>query len=176
MKADSMLKMSIFKQTGLAYLWLAVGILVADQITKIMVVEQFYLGESVRITEFFNLTYVHNYGAAFSFLADSGGWQRWFFAGIALLAVVVISVWLARTARTQTALVIGFNCILGGAAGNLIDRIAYGYVVDFLDFTIPLYGRWPAFNIADMGIVIGAGFVLLDAYLSSKKEAVKHEA
>ncbi|WP_017443673.1 signal peptidase II [Gayadomonas joobiniege] len=167
--------MNAFKNTGLAYLWLAIALLIVDQVSKIIVVDNFYLGESIAVTDFFNLTYVHNYGAAFSFLADSGGWQRWFFTAIAIFAVVLISIWLKRTDKSQTALVIGFNCILGGAAGNLVDRVAYGYVVDFLDFTIPLYGRWPAFNVADMAIVIGAGLVLLDAFIN-KQEDTKDES
>ncbi|EWH09004.1 lipoprotein signal peptidase [Catenovulum agarivorans DS-2] len=159
-----------YKQTGLAWIWLALLVLIADQVSKIAVLQSFQLYDSVKITEFFNLTYVRNYGAAFSFLADSGGWQRWFFTLIAVVAVVLLSYWLAKTPKKQIWLVIGFNLILGGAAGNLYDRVAYGYVVDFLDFTIPLYGRWPAFNIADMGIVIGAACVLIDAFIHQNKQ------
>ncbi|WP_440905940.1 signal peptidase II [Catenovulum sp. SX2] len=158
-----------YKQTGLAWIWLALLVLIVDQATKIAVLQSFQLYDSVKITEFFNLTYVRNYGAAFSFLADSGGWQRWFFTIIAIVAVGLLSFWLAKTPKQQIWLVIGFNLILGGAAGNLYDRVAYGYVVDFLDFTIPLYGRWPAFNVADMGIVIGAACVLIDAFVNQKK-------
>lgn len=158
-----------YKQTGLAWIWLALLVLIVDQATKIAVLQSFQLYDSVKITEFFNLTYVRNYGAAFSFLADSGGWQRWFFTIIAIVAVGLLSFWLAKTPKQQIWLVLGFNLILGGAAGNLYDRVAYGYVVDFLDFTIPLYGRWPAFNVADMGIVIGAACVLIDAFVNQKK-------
>lgn len=162
-----------YKQTGLAWFWLALLVLIVDQATKIAVLQSFQLYDSVKITEFFNLTYVRNYGAAFSFLADSGGWQRWFFTGIAVVAVGLLSFWLAKTPKHQIWLVIGFNLILGGAAGNLYDRIAYGYVVDFLDFTIPIYGRWPAFNVADMAIVVGAACVLIDAFVNQKKNAVE---
>ena len=158
-----------YKQTGLAWIWLALLVLIVDQATKIAVLQSFQLYDSVKITEFFNLTYVRNYGAAFSFLADSGGWQRWFFTIIAIVAVGLLSFWLAKTPKQQIWLVLGFNLILGGAAGNLYDRVAYGYVVDFLDFTIPLYGRWPAFNVADMCIVIGAACVLIDAFVNQKK-------
>ena len=157
---------SLFKETGLAWIWLALIVLIIDQATKISVVQHFELYDSKIITDFFNLTYVRNHGAAFSFLADSGGWQRWFFTAIAVAAVGLISYWLSKTDKTRTALVIGFNLILGGAIGNLYDRIAYGYVIDFLDFTIPFYGRWPAFNVADMGIVIGAAFILLDSFVN----------
>ncbi|MER2494178.1 signal peptidase II [Catenovulum sediminis] len=166
--------MNKFKHTGLAWIWLAILVLILDQITKIAVMQQFELYDSVQITSYFNLTYVHNYGAAFSFLADSGGWQRWFFTAIAVAAIILLTYWLAQTERKQKILTVGFNLILGGAAGNLYDRAAYGYVVDFLDFTIPLYGRWPAFNIADMAIVMGAGCVLLDAFLANK-EQVAHD-
>ncbi len=158
----------LFTETGLAWIWLALLVLIIDQATKIAVIQQFELYDSKVITDFFNLTYVRNHGAAFSFLADSGGWQRWFFTGIAVVAVVLISYWLSKTAKNKTALVVGFNLILGGAIGNLYDRIAYGYVIDFLDFTIPFYGRWPAFNVADMGIVIGAGFILLDSFINKE--------
>lgn len=164
-----------YKQTGLAWIWLALLVLIVDQATKIAVLQSFQLYDSVKITEFFNLTYVRNYGAAFSFLADSGGWQRWFFTIIAIVAVGLLSFWLAKTPKQQIWLVIGFNLILGGAAGNLYDRVAYGYVVDFLDFTIPLYGRWPAFNVADMGIVIGAACVLIDAFVNQKKPSTEEK-
>ncbi|MCU4676285.1 signal peptidase II [Catenovulum sp. 2E275] len=159
----------LFKETGLAYIWLALLVLIIDQATKIAVIQHFALYDSKVITDFFNLTYVRNHGAAFSFLADSGGWQRWFFTAIAIIAVVLISYWLSKTDKSKVVLVTGFNCILGGAIGNLYDRIAYGYVIDFLDFTIPLYGRWPAFNVADMGIMIGAALILIDSLLNSDK-------
>ncbi|KMT64883.1 signal peptidase II [Catenovulum maritimum] len=156
--------MSQFKNTGIAWIWIAILVFIFDQVTKIAVLQNFALYESVKITDFFNLIYVQNFGAAFSFLADHNGWQRWFFTAIAIFAVGLISYWLTKTEKNKLLLCIGFNLILGGALGNLYDRVAYGFVVDFLDFTIPLYGRWPAFNIADMGIVIGAGLILLDSF------------
>lgn len=156
----------LFKETGLAWLWLAILVIIVDQASKIAVIQHFELYDSKVITDFFNLTYVRNHGAAFSFLADSGGWQRWFFTVIAIVAVILITYWLSKTKKDQLILVMGFNSILGGAIGNLYDRMAYGYVIDFFDFTIPLYGRWPAFNVADMAIVFGAGCILLDSFIN----------
>ncbi|MGB1261525.1 MAG: signal peptidase II [Cognaticolwellia sp.] len=154
---------TLFTETGLRWLWLTVLCLIADQVTKQWVVSAFNLHESLNILPFFNLTYVHNLGAAFSFLADQGGWQRWFFTAIATIASVVFTVWLAKTPKSQTLLSIAFALMLSGAVGNLIDRVLFGYVIDFLDF----YGfgyHFPAFNIADSMIFIGAALMIFDSF------------
>jgi signal peptidase II len=153
-----------FNDTGLRWLWLTVVWVVIDQITKHAVAGSFDYRETLAVLPFFNLTYVHNPGAAFSFLADQGGWQRWFFTAIAAIASIIFIVWLSKTSRQQTMLSISFALMLSGAIGNLIDRVLFGYVIDFLDFHW-LGSHFPAFNVADSMIFIGAALMLLDAYL-----------
>ncbi|WFE68222.1 signal peptidase II [Thiomicrospira sp. R3] len=144
-----------FLQTGLRYLWIAGLVLVLDQVTKYLAVSYLTFGEPLAVMPHFNLTLVYNYGAAFSFLADMGGWQRWFFVVLALVVGVVLLVWLSKLKAKPTLEVIGLQLILAGAIGNLIDRLLFGKVTDFLDF---YYGSWhyATFNIADMGITLGA--------------------
>jgi signal peptidase II len=112
---------------------------------------------------FFKLTYVHNTGAAFSFLSEAGGWQRWFFAALALVISGVIAVWLARLKHDETLLAVALSLVLGGAIGNLIDRLVYGYVIDFLDVYYQTW-HWPAFNIADSAITIGVILMLMESF------------
>ncbi len=151
----------------LRWLVLAMLILLADQFTKVLILGAYQLGEGTPVTGFFNLVRVHNPGAAFSFLAAAAGWQRWFFTAIGVLAAAVI-VWLLKSHAGQKLFAFSLACILGGAVGNVIDRILYGYVVDFLDFhwrwLSPLFpgGHFPAFNIADSAISIGAACLILD--------------
>ena len=151
------------------WLGLAALVLIADQITKYVVTRTFSLYESVEVTPFFNLVLVHNRGAAFSFLSNAGGWQRGFFIGIALVASVWIS-WLIRKHRAETIFCLALSLILGGALGNVIDRILFGAVVDFLDFHAYGY-HWPAFNVADMGISCGAALLIWDALTAKGKAA-----
>lgn len=145
----------------------ALIILMLDQLTKIAVVGAFQLGETLPITSFFNLVRVHNPGAAFSFLADAGGWQRWFFTGLGVLAAGVM-VYLLRMHAGQTLFCLALSLLLGGAVGNVIDRLLYSYVIDFLDF---YYGTWhfPAFNVADSAITVGAGLLILDELLRVRR-------
>jgi signal peptidase II len=112
---------------------------------------------------------VHNTGAAFSFLSDAGGWQRWLFAGLAVGMSILISVWLTRLKPNETFIAIALSLILGGAIGNLVDRLAYGYVIDFLDI---YYGNWhwPANNIADSAITVGVVIMLIDSFTSKTEE------
>jgi signal peptidase II len=159
----------VFCDTGLRFLWIALLGLVLDQVTKQMVVANFDLYQSMQVTGFFNLTYVHNYGAAFSFLHDAGGWQRYFFTAIALVVSVVIVWWLYQSPKEQRLLPIAFSFILGGAIGNVIDRIIHGYVIDFLDFYVGNY-HWPAFNIADSVIFIGAGLLIVDMFVNKEEK------
>jgi signal peptidase II len=149
--------------------WLALALLLvlADQFTKILVIGSFQLGESRVVSSFFNLVRVHNAGAAFSFLADASGWQRWFFTSLGVVAAVVI-VWMLKNHPGQRLFGFALACILGGAIGNVIDRVLYGYVVDFLDF------HWagvhfPAFNVADSAISIGAACLILDELLRVRR-------
>jgi signal peptidase II len=154
----------------LKWLGLSLLALVLDQGSKLAVDNTMQLYQSIPVLPFFKLTYVHNTGAAFSFLSQAGGWQRWFFAGLALVISVVITVWLSRLQKHETLLAIALSLILGGAVGNLIDRLAYGYVIDFLDV---YYGtwHWPAFNIADSAITLGVVLMLAESFgLGKNKE------
>jgi signal peptidase II len=149
------------------WLGLALVILLADQFTKTLVVGYYQLGDSTRLTSFFNLVRAHNSGAAFSFLADAGGWQRWFFTIIAIIVSLVITWFLSKHA-SQKLFSFALACILGGAIGNVVDRVMYGYVVDFLDFH---YAGWhfPAFNVADSAISIGVACLIWDELRRVKK-------
>ena len=153
--------------TPLPWLGLALLILIADQFTKVLILGYYKLGDATYVTSFFNVVRVHNAGAAFSFLANAGGWQRWFFTGIGIVAIVFI-IWMLRSHPGQKLFSFALACILGGAIGNVIDRTFYGYVVDFLDFH---YAGWhfPAFNVADSGITIGAVCLILDEILRVKR-------
>jgi len=145
--------------------WLALAaILVAiDQATKLLILDRFADGESVRITSFFNLVLVYNKGAAFSFLAGASGWQTPLLVVIALVAIVVVG-WMLWRNPSRRLLDLGLAMILGGAIGNLIDRVAYGKVVDFLHFH--LYGwNYPAFNVADSAITVGAVLLIIESFM-----------
>ncbi|APG27154.1 signal peptidase II [Syntrophotalea acetylenivorans] len=149
--------------TAIAWRWwaLAISVAAADQLTKLAVSTLMYYGQSIPLTGFFNLVHVWNTGAAFSFLADAGGWQRYFFIVITLGVSIVLIFMLCRPRPRAEAL--GYSLVLGGALGNGFDRVVRGYVVDSLDF----YWRswhWPAFNIADCGIVLGVFCLLWTAY------------
>jgi len=143
--------------------WLGIAFIVIliDQITKITITRTFMHGEEKPLTSFFNLVLAYNEGAAFSFLAAQGGWQRWFFAGIAIVAVLFI-LHLLRKHAGQRMFCWALALIMGGALGNLIDRIAYGHVIDFLDFHWRGIGHFPAFNVADSAICIGAFLFIAD--------------
>ena len=166
----------MFKSSGskgaslLQWLGLAFILLLADQFTKVLIVGYYNLGDSTYVTSFFNVVRAHNTGAAFSFLAGASGWQRWFFTGLGLAASIGI-IWMLRAHPGQKLFCFALACILGGAVGNVIDRVAYGYVVDFLDFhwdfLSPLFhgGHFPAFNVADSAITIGAISLILDELL-----------
>jgi signal peptidase II len=151
----------------LAWLGWAMLLLIADQFTKVLIMGYYQLGDSTTVTPFFNVVRVHNSGAAFSFLASAGGWQRWFFTAIGIGAALLM-VWLLKKHAGQKLFAFAIASILGGAVGNLIDRVLYGYVVDFLDFH---WRGWhfPAFNVADSAITIGAACLILDELLRVRR-------
>lgn len=151
------------------WLWLglALMILLADQFTKILVIGSFALGDSSPVTSFFNLVRVHNTGAAFSFLAQAGGWQRWFFTALGSVAALLM-VWLLKKHAGQKLFGLAIACVLGGAVGNVLDRVLYGYVVDFLDFHYAGI-HFPAFNLADSAICLGAACLILDEFLRVRR-------
>ncbi|MCF4010204.1 signal peptidase II [Rheinheimera sp. UJ63] len=157
--------MRLFQETAWRWWWLIALLILLDQLTKQLVHQQMALFDSIELLPFFNLTYVRNYGAAFSFLSDAGGWQRWFFTGIAIGISVVIAVWMSRLKRHEIKLSLALSLVLAGAIGNLIDRSIYGYVIDFFHL---YYQDWhyPAFNIADSVICIGAALLIWDSFSS----------
>ena len=150
-----------------AWLALAVALLIAAQFTKVLILGFYKLGDSTYVTSFFNVVRVHNSGAAFSFLAGASGWQRWFFTAIGVAAVVFM-LWMLKSHPGQKLFSLAMACLLGGATGNVIDRVWHGYVIDFLDFH---YAGWhfPAFNVADSAITIGAACLILDELLRVRR-------
>ena len=150
--------------------WLGLSslVIILDQISKLWISNHFIYGESLAVFSIFNLVLVHNSGAAFSFLSDAGGMQRWLFSAIAIIASIWI-VWMLRRHAQQKLLSFALALILGGALGNLIDRIAYGYVVDFLDFYWGTY-HFPAFNLADSAISCGAALLLLESFMNKPEK------
>lgn len=160
---------------GLAvWLGLAAIVILLDQFTKVLIVGNFQFGESHTVTSFFDVVRAHNYGAAFSFLHNASGWQRWFFTGLGLVASGVI-VWMLKKHPGQKLFSFAVSMILGGALGNVIDRVWHGYVVDFLQFhwafLSPMFpgGYFPAFNIADSAITLGAIGLILDELLRVRR-------
>jgi len=158
-------------KSSLRWLWITMIFLILDQITKQWVAGSMELGQSIDVWSFFNITYAQNHGAAFSFLADQAGWQRWFFTIIAAVASVVFLVWLKRTPSNQPLLAAALACMLSGAVGNLIDRSLFGYVIDFLDFYAAGY-HWPTFNVADSIIFVGAALMIIDSFKQEKANKI----
>ncbi|HSI54029.1 MAG TPA: signal peptidase II [Ramlibacter sp.] len=139
----------------------------ADQFTKVLILGYYKLGDTTYVTSFFNIVRAHNTGAAFSFLAAQSGWQRWLFTGIGITAAVVI-VWMLRSHAGQKLFSFALACILGGAIGNVVDRLLHGYVVDFVQVH---WAGWyfPAFNVADSAITVGAACLILDEILRVRR-------
>jgi len=171
----------------LKWLWLSVLVIVLDQGTKYLASQLLALYQSVEFIPLLKFTLLHNKGAAFSFLSSAGGWQRWLFTLLALVVSAIIVAWLRRVSAQEKWQAMGLALILGGALGNVIDRIMYGYVVDFLDFyyqaeqCLPLFYQvhtpvaechWPAFNIADSAITVGVVVLIIDNIHSSLKRHV----
>lgn len=153
----------------LKWLWVSLVVIVLDQATKFLASGTLILHDPVAVLPFFNLTLMHNVGAAFSFLAGASGWQRWFFTALAVIVSVVLVVWLRRLQHQEKWMAIALALVLGGAVGNLIDRVMYGYVVDFIQL---YYKDWyyPAFNIADSAITVGAVMLVIDTLRSKEKQ------
>lgn len=152
----------------LKWLNLSVLVIVLDQLSKWLMSSWLDLYETVAVMPFFNLTLAHNSGAAFSFLASAGGWQRWFFIGLALLVSVALIIWMKRLRPTAKREAAALALILGGAVGNVIDRMLHSYVIDFIDIYYQNY-HWPAFNIADSAICIGALLLILDSFKKAEQ-------
>jgi len=149
----------------LKWLNLSALIILLDQLTKWISLSVLDLYETVPVMPFFNFTMAHNYGAAFSFLSSAGGWQRWFFVALAVMVSVALSIWMKKLKPSAKLEAAALALIIGGAVGNVIDRFVHGYVIDFLDVYYGSY-HWPAFNIADSAICIGAVLLILDSFRS----------
>ena len=152
---------------SLVFLWLSGLIVAFDQLSKFVIERELALLQSITVLPVLEITRMHNTGAAFSFLADAAGWQRWLFTALAVIVSIVLALWLRRIDRGARVLATAVALILGGAIGNVIDRIRLGHVIDFI------YVHWnqhyfPAFNVADSAICVGAGLLMLDTWLSSR--------
>ena len=150
------------------WLWVSGAVLLADQCTKLLADAMLTLYQPVAVMPYLAMRKAYNSGAAFSFLADESGWQRWFFIVLALIVITVLVVWLRRLPVAEVRARLALALILGGAAGNVIDRLVYGYVIDFIDVYYESW-HWPAFNIADAAISVGAFLLLLDAFQGGKE-------
>ena len=157
--------------TALRWLTLSALVVALDQLSKVLVLGHYQLYERTELLPFFEIMRLHNRGAAFSFLASAGGWQRYAFTGLALAVSLGIAVWLARLkARRDALLAAALALVAGGALGNVVDRLRLGYVIDFIHVHQPGVWDFPAFNLADSAITLGAGLLLLDALLESRRQ------
>jgi signal peptidase II len=162
----------IIEKSGLRWLWLAAIMLVLDQLTKYWTIQSLDLYESYKIFSFFSFTHARNYGAAFSFLGDAGGWQRYLFTAIAIAVSSYLIYLLKKNSAAQRWMNCAYALILSGAVGNVVDRVMFGYVVDFLDFDLGFY-RWPTFNVADIAIFIGAAMMIFESLFSEQAKVTK---
>ncbi len=163
--------MSSLHLKNLTWLLLSIIIIVIDQVTKLYFNQKLQLGQSIELLPVLNWTLAYNYGAAFSFLHDAGGWQRWFFAGIALVVSTGLLIWLLRLKQNERFLALAISLLLGGAIGNVYDRVSYGYVIDFIHV---FYQTWhfPIFNVADCAITVAAIMLIIDSLFLEKKRQV----
>ncbi len=162
------------KSTSLVWLWLSFVVAVCDQISKYVAAKHLVYQQSVAIFPGLKLTLVHNTGAAFSFLSQAGGWQRWFFIVLTSIVSLVLIYWLSTLSRQRRWLAAALALVLGGALGNLWDRIALGYVIDFIDVFYDQW-HWPAFNLADSCISVGAGMLVIDAIWFDQAEVTAND-
>ena len=153
----------------LKWLWLSVVVVSLDQITKYLADSMLQYHQPIPVIPMFNLTLSYNKGAAFSFLSDAGGWQRWFFTVLALVISVVLVAWVKRLTEKERWSAVALTLILGGAIGNVIDRVIFGHVIDFLDVYYQQW-HWPIFNIADSAISIGVVVLLIEGLFVKKQE------
>jgi len=168
---EQQLKNSGINKVAFAWLLFSAVIIVLDLWTKQIATDSLTLYRPVELTSWLNMTLAHNYGAAFSFLSDAGGWQRWLFTGLASVVTVVLVIWLLRLPANEKLIAAALSLVIGGAVGNLIDRIINGYVVDFIDVFYQDH-HWPAFNLADSAITCGVILLLVDGifFASAKPE------
>ncbi len=148
------------------YYRLTIALIFLDQLSKILVVNTMEFQSTIVVTEYFSWHYVRNYGAAFSFLADQGGWQQYFFISLSFVASIALIIWMKKIALTQKFELLGLSFVLSGAVGNLIDRTAYGFVIDFIDLHYQDF-YWPVFNVADIAISLGVAVLLFSEFKKS---------
>ncbi|RUO43037.1 lipoprotein signal peptidase [Aliidiomarina taiwanensis] len=166
---------SSWRQSGLTMLWLSGLVVLLDQVTKQWILNNVaYMSERIQVLPFFDIIHVRNFGAAFSFLSDQGGWQKVLFVSLALLISAGLGLMLRRQPKSMKRVNIAFALIIGGAIGNVIDRVMLGSVVDFLDFYYGNY-HWPAFNIADSAIVLGAITMVVDSFFAVQQQGKSNE-
>ncbi len=156
----------------LKWLWLSVLVIALDQFTKVLAETMLTYGDPIAVAPFFNLMLSHNPGAAFSFLSNAGGWQRWFFVVLALAVVAVITIWMYRLPPTQRWIAAALALVVGGALGNVVDRVVYGHVIDFLDVYVG-HWHWPTFNVADSAITVGVAVLIIDGLFGNGQTAKK---
>jgi signal peptidase II len=152
----------------LKWLWLSLGVIIADQVTKQIAEAQLSLHQAINVLPYFDWYLTYNTGAAFSLLADAGGWQRWFFTVIAIVVSAVLVQWIRKLPRADRLTALSLSLILGGAIGNLIDRILLGHVIDYIQVWLGSY-PFPAFNIADAAISVGAALLILSSFFGASK-------
>ncbi len=148
------------------YYRLTIALIFLDQLSKILVVNTMEFQSTIVVTEYFSWHHVRNYGAAFSFLADQGGWQKYFFISLSFVASIALIIWMKKIALTQKFELLGLSFVLSGAVGNLIDRTAYGFVIDFIDLHYQDF-YWPVFNVADIAISLGVAVLLFSEFKKS---------
>ncbi len=148
------------------YYGLTIALIFLDQLSKILVVNTMEFQSTIVVTEYFSWHYVRNYGAAFSFLADQSGWQQYFFIFLSFVASIALIIWMKKIALTQKCELLGLSFVLSGAVGNLIDRTAYGFVIDFIDLHYQDF-YWPVFNVADIAISLGVAVLLFSEFKKS---------
>ena len=152
--------------SALVWLWLSLLVVVLDQVTKLWIASNLQYNMPIAVLpSFIDLRLLHNEGAAWSFLATAGGWQRWFLTGLAIVVSIILVIWLSRLKQRDYLLAVALALVLGGAVGNVIDRMIYGYVIDFIDVYYNTW-HWPAFNLADSAISLGAIILIIDALRS----------
>jgi signal peptidase II len=165
-------KVAYMPDTPLKRLWISLLVIGLDQLTKLVAVSELPLRQPVNVMPYFDWYLTHNPGAAFSFLADAGGWQRWFFTITSIVISAVIVFWLKKLEKDDNYTAIALCLILGGAIGNLIDRIYLGYVIDYVQVWLGSYA-WPAFNIADAAISVGAAVLIISSFVSPQNNTDK---